>query len=47
MVEKEKLNVIGQVPVMFLLQMMQPNFKDVDWSNIELFAGRARPPRRR
>lgn len=38
MVEKEKLNVIGQVPVMFLLQMMQPNFKDVDWSNIELFA---------
>ena len=38
MVEKEKLNVIGQVPVMFLLQMMQPGFKDVDWSKIELFA---------
>lgn len=38
MVEKEKLNVIGQVPVMFLLQMMQPNFKDIDWSSVELFA---------
>ncbi len=38
MIEKEKLNVIGQVPVMFLLQMMQPTFKEVDMSGIELFA---------
>lgn len=45
MIEKEKLHVLGQVPVMFLLQMMQPLFKEVDMSSIELFvwAGSAAP----
>ncbi|HPO46182.1 MAG TPA: class I adenylate-forming enzyme family protein [Spirochaetota bacterium] len=38
MIEKEKLNVIGQVPVMYLLQMTQPGFKDIDWSSMKLFA---------
>jgi acyl-CoA synthetase (AMP-forming)/AMP-acid ligase II len=38
MIEKEKLQVIGQVPVMFLLEMMQPAFGTTDMSGIELFA---------
>jgi len=38
MVQKEKLQVIGQVPVMFLLEMMQPSWGQTDWSGIELFA---------
>lgn len=37
-VEKEKINVLGQVPVMFLLQFQQQAFWEVDMSNIELFA---------
>lgn len=38
MIGKEKLQVIGQVPVMFLLEMMQPTFGQTDFSSIELFA---------
>lgn len=37
-IEKEKINVIGQVPVMFLLQFQQKEFWETDMSNIELFA---------
>lgn len=37
-IEKEKINVVGQVPVMFLLQFQQQVFWEVDVRNIELFA---------
>lgn len=37
-VEKEKINVLGQVPVMFLLQFQQNAFWEADMSNMELFA---------
>lgn len=37
-IEKEKINVVGQVPVMFLLQIQQQAFWEVDLNNIELFA---------
>src|SRR6056297_1959984 len=45
MMEKEKLNVIGQVPVMFLLQFQQKEFWETDMGSIEGFvwAGSAAP----
>lgn len=38
MVEKEKITVIGQVPVMFLLEMKLPEFAETDFSGVKLFA---------
>jgi acyl-CoA synthetase (AMP-forming)/AMP-acid ligase II len=38
MIAKEKLTFLGQLPVMFLLEMQQPLFKEVDMSSIEVFA---------
>lgn len=37
-VEKEKINVVGQVPVMFLLQFQQQKFWETDLKSVELFA---------
>ena len=37
-IEKEKINVLGQVPVMFLLQFQQKEFWETDTTHIELFA---------
>jgi acyl-CoA synthetase (AMP-forming)/AMP-acid ligase II len=45
MVEKERITMLGQVPVMFLLQMKQPDFRTADLSSVEYFiwAGAAAP----
>jgi len=45
MIAKEKISILGQMPVMFLLQMKQPEFQQVDLSSIETFiwAGAAAP----
>ncbi len=45
MIEREKITLLGQVPVMFLLQMQQPQFKQTDFSSVERFvwAGAAAP----
>ena len=45
MVEKERVTMLGQVPVMFLLQMKQPDFMAADLSSVEYFlwAGAAAP----
>ena len=44
-IEQEKITLLGQVPVMFLLQMQQPRFKETDFSCVEQFvwAGAAAP----
>jgi acyl-CoA synthetase (AMP-forming)/AMP-acid ligase II len=44
-IEKEKITMFGQVPVMFLLQMKQPEFFSTDFSNVRLmaWAGAAAP----
>lgn len=46
MIAKEKVTLLGQVPVMFLLQIKDPQFATMDWSHVEVFvwAG-AVPPR--
>jgi len=36
-VEREKVTVIGQVPVMFLMQMATPKFRTMDWSHVRAF----------
>ncbi len=45
MIEKEKISFLGQVPVMFLLQMQQPVFKETDLSSLKqiVWAGAAAP----
>ncbi len=45
MIEQEKLTVLGQVPVMFLMQFKEPQFREVDISSIRQFvwAGAAAP----
>jgi acyl-CoA synthetase (AMP-forming)/AMP-acid ligase II len=45
MVEKERVTMLGQVPVMFLLQMKQPDFMTADLTSVEYFiwAGAAAP----
>ncbi|HOD27923.1 MAG TPA: class I adenylate-forming enzyme family protein [Syntrophales bacterium] len=44
-IEKEKITMFGQVPVMFLLQMKQPEFFQTDFSRVRLmaWAGAAAP----
>lgn len=36
-VEREKVTVLGQVPVMFLMQMATPKFRTMDWSHLRAF----------
>jgi acyl-CoA synthetase (AMP-forming)/AMP-acid ligase II len=44
-IEKERITMFGQVPVMFLLQMKQPEFFQTDFSSLKLivWAGAAAP----
>jgi len=44
-IAQEKITLLGQVPVMFLLQMQQPQFSETDFSSVEQFvwAGAAAP----
>lgn len=44
-VERERITVFGQVPVMFLLELKQPEFFETDWSSVRRFvwAGAAAP----
>jgi acyl-CoA synthetase (AMP-forming)/AMP-acid ligase II len=44
-IEKERLTIIGQVPVMFLLEFKQPEFFTTDFSSIKgfMWAGAAAP----
>ncbi len=37
LIERERITMVGQVPVMFLMQMQAPKFKDMDWSNVKYF----------
>jgi acyl-CoA synthetase (AMP-forming)/AMP-acid ligase II len=37
-IEKERVTMVGQVPVMFLLQIKQPEFSQTDFSHVRLFA---------
>src|SRR5674476_863537 len=37
-IEQEKITMFGQVPVMFLLQMKQPDFFQTDFSHVRLMA---------
>ncbi len=45
MIAQEQITLLGQVPVMFLLQMQQPQFKETNFSSVEQFvwAGAAAP----
>jgi acyl-CoA synthetase (AMP-forming)/AMP-acid ligase II len=36
-IEREKITSVGQVPVMFLLQMLSPRFKTLDWRLVRCF----------
>ena len=44
-IEEEKISMLGQVPVMFLLQMKQPEFFSTDFSSLRLvvFSGASAP----
>ncbi|MBI4832716.1 MAG: acyl--CoA ligase [Candidatus Lindowbacteria bacterium] len=43
--EKEKINALGQLPVMFLMEFKEPLFADTDWGGVKKFvwAGAAAP----
>jgi len=45
MIERERITLVGQVPVMFLLQMKEDQFREMDFSGVEMFiwAGSAAP----
>jgi acyl-CoA synthetase (AMP-forming)/AMP-acid ligase II len=36
-IEREGITVVGQVPVMFLMQMQAPKFPEMDWSKVRAF----------
>ncbi|MFP4499588.1 MAG: class I adenylate-forming enzyme family protein [Candidatus Hydrogenedentota bacterium] len=36
-IEQERITVVGQVPVMFLMQMQAPKFREMDWSSVRAF----------
>lgn len=36
-IEKEKITVVGQVPVMYLMQLQTQKFAELDWSHVEAF----------
>lgn len=44
-IEKERITVVGQVPVMYLLQFQAPKFPQMDWSHVQAFvwSGSAAP----
>jgi len=37
MIERERVTVVGQVPVMFLMQFQSPKFATMDWSHVRAF----------
>ncbi len=37
MIEREKVNVLGQVPVMYLMEFQTPKFPEMDWSSMKAF----------
>lgn len=37
MIEKERVTLLGQVPVMYLMQFQQPKFREMDWSSVRTF----------
>ena len=36
-IERERVTVVGQVPVMYLLQAQTPKFASMDWSSVDAF----------
>lgn len=36
-IERERVTIVGQVPVMFLMQMQTPRFREMDWSSVRAF----------
>ncbi|MBI1320755.1 MAG: AMP-binding protein [Candidatus Hydrogenedens sp.] len=36
-IERERITMVGQVPVMFLMQFQAPKFKTMDWSSVKSF----------
>lgn len=36
-IERERITMVGQVPVMFLMQFQAPKFKTMDWSHVKYF----------
>ena len=36
-IERERITMVGQVPVMFLMQLQAPKFKTMDWSHVKYF----------
>ncbi len=36
-IEREKVTMVGQVPVMYLMQLQAPKFKEMDWSHVKYF----------
>lgn len=36
-IERERVTAIGQVPVMYLMQMSTPKFKEMDWQHVRAF----------
>ncbi len=44
-IEKERITMVGQVPVMFLMQFQAPKFREMDWSHVKQFVwGGSTPP---
>jgi acyl-CoA synthetase (AMP-forming)/AMP-acid ligase II len=36
-IEAERITMVGQVPVMYLMQMQAPKFREMDWSHVKYF----------
>jgi acyl-CoA synthetase (AMP-forming)/AMP-acid ligase II len=36
-IERERVTALGQVPVMFLMQMSTPKFREMDWRHVRAF----------
>lgn len=36
-IERERITMVGQVPVMYLMQFQAPKFKTMDWSHVKSF----------
>lgn len=37
LIERERITMVGQVPVMYLMQFQAPKFKTMDWSHVKRF----------
>jgi acyl-CoA synthetase (AMP-forming)/AMP-acid ligase II len=37
MIERERVTLLGQVPVMYLMQFQTPKFREMDWSSVRTF----------